>query len=65
MEQTNDRGDPVVRPRAQVDVWKAAHPGFDEHNFPDAFRDETDGSIENAAFFEAAALFSQFALFDQ
>lgn len=51
--------------RARVDAWKAAHPGFGEHNFPDAFRDEAGELIEDEAFFAAAALFSQFALLDQ
>lgn len=47
--------------RARVEAWKAAHPGFDESNFPDAFRDETGELIEDDEFFAAVDVFALFS----
>lgn len=46
--------------RARVKAWKSAHPGFDERNFPDAFRDDSGEPIEDDGFFEAVDLFALF-----
>ncbi|HWL44584.1 MAG TPA: hypothetical protein VNQ73_16710 [Ilumatobacter sp.] len=46
--------------RARANAWKAAHPGFDERNFPDAFRDESGELIEDDEFFDAVDLFALF-----
>lgn len=48
--------------RARVEEWKAAHPGFDESNYPNAFRDESGELIEDDEFFKAVELFSLYAL---
>lgn len=46
--------------RARVERWKAAHPGFDESNFPDAFRD-ADGELdESDEFFAVSNLFARY-----
>ncbi|HRD99943.1 MAG TPA: hypothetical protein PLV68_01520 [Ilumatobacteraceae bacterium] len=45
-----------------VAAWKAAHPGFDESNFPDAFRDANGELIESDEFFAAAQLFATFRM---
>lgn len=42
----------------QVQEWKRAHPGFDETNYVDAFRDADGELIETDEFFEAVDLFS-------
>lgn len=47
--------------RARVDAWKAAHPGFDEGNYPDAFRDDAGELIEDDEFFAAVDLFALFS----
>lgn len=46
--------------RADVAAWKQAHPGLDETNFADGFRDDAGGLHETDEFFEAAQLFSVF-----
>ncbi len=47
--------------RSSVNAWKAAHPGFDERNFPNAFRDESGELIEDDEFFAAVDLFALFS----
>lgn len=44
--------------RARVDGWMAAHPGYDDSNYPDAFRDDSGELVEDEEFFAAVELFS-------
>jgi len=47
--------------RARVEAWKSAHPGFDERNFADAFRDGHGELVESPEFFAASNLFGLYA----
>ncbi len=46
----------------RVRKWKQQHPGFDETNYVDAFRDAEGELIESDEFFEADDLFALYLL---
>ena len=44
----------------RVEAWKQAHPGYDESNYVDAFRDGAGELDETDEFFAAVELFTGF-----